>query len=437
MYFFLCACDGGGGTRSHALVFAQFSDIVFSKQFKEYNIIYVYLEKKYKKNSMGIKNINMLLKAKNQTGILPKHISDYAGKKIAIDFSNYMYKFVYHIKKGNLHKYHYIENMFGLITNFRKYNIIPIFVYDGAPPQEKHKEIQRRIDQKENVNNKINNLISEITNTLTISDTESKPENGNKVPQPLDINIIKQICDDLTSNFITDQTDSLTLHYLNQDKTLNDKLLEVEKLNNQCLYVTHKHKKYCAALFRYLGVPYIYSEREADDMMGYLYKNGHVDACLSEDTDMLAHGIGVVLRNYNMFNGTVTEYNLNNICKDLSIDFSQFLDICILCGTDYYKINGIGPKRAHSIIQKYGSVMASMDYIKKRFIKGNDFNTFDYKNIRNMFEGYNNSQSYANNVKERNNLKWNTPRYEKLITLLKETCDINLTTDDIKQKMNL
>ena len=171
-------------------------------------------------------------------------------------------------------------------------------------------------------------------------------------------------------------------------------------------------------------------------MMGYLYKNGHIDACLSEDTDMLAHGIGIVLRNYNMFTGTVTEYNLTNICKDLSMDFNQFLDMCILCGTDYHKINGIGPKRAHSIIIKYGSLSLSMDYIKKRFAKGNDFREFNYTNIRKMFEGYNNSQTYADNVKQRNKLQLSHPRYEKLLPFIKKTCAIEFTIDEIKKKMN-
>jgi len=337
---------------------------------------------------MGIKNINSLLKAKNQTGIISKHISDYSGKRIAIDFSNYMYKFVYHIKKNNLHKYHYIENMYNLVKTFRRYNITPIFVYDGLVPKEKEAEVQRRIEHKEAVNEKINTLI------------DSLPINVN-------VNSID------TSDFVNDEE-------LLKDTELYQKIDTINKLNNQTLYVTEKHKKYCAALFRYLGVPYIYSKKEADDMMGYLYKNDLIDACLSEDTDMLAHGIGVVLRNYNMFNGTLTEFNLSNICTDLNLNFNQFLDMCILCGTDYHKINGIGPKRAYSIIKKYGSIEESMEYIKEKFINNDEFN---YINIRSMFNGYNSDDTYKTCI---GNLEIQEQRTEKLKQFMKVSCSIDI-----------
>jgi len=375
---------------------------------------------------MGIKNITKLLKARNQTGIKPKHISDYAGKKIAIDFSNYMYKFVYHIKKNNYHKHHYIESMFNLITKLRQYNITPFFVYDGVPPQEKFNEIQRRIAEKQKRENKISNIVNDIM--LIVNDAvggENVTINISDATNGAKLNELIQLATSLeTDDSVND----------NASNTVCDKAMEIDKLSNQCLYVTNKHKKYCAALFRYLGVPYIYSGKEADDMCGFLYKNGYVDACLSEDTDMLAHGVGVVLRDYNFFTGTLNEYNLTNICTDLDIEFPEFLDMCILCGTDYHKIKNLGPKRSYNIIKEYGSIEDAMVFLKKRF---NISPHFDHLNIRSMFNGYDNSIDYHNQVLQNGSIVIKEPRYDKLLKLLRISCGMDLNQTDIKSKMYL
>ena len=62
---------------------------------------------------MGIKNINTLLKAKNQTGIVSRHISYYTGKRIGIDFSNYIYKFIIAVLlTPTLYILHYLIDLF-------------------------------------------------------------------------------------------------------------------------------------------------------------------------------------------------------------------------------------------------------------------------------------------------------------------------------------
>ena len=78
---------------------------------------------------MGIKCLNKYLNLNIYSGI--KHISlgNLKNKTIAIDISIYLYEFNIDNKL--------ILNFTKMIETFKKYNITPIFVFDGPPPKEK------------------------------------------------------------------------------------------------------------------------------------------------------------------------------------------------------------------------------------------------------------------------------------------------------------
>ena len=73
---------------------------------------------------MGIRNLNKYFKqeCKNSDAIKLTSISQISGKKIAVDISIYFYKFA---SEGTL-----IENIYLMLSIFRHYNIIPIFIFD-------------------------------------------------------------------------------------------------------------------------------------------------------------------------------------------------------------------------------------------------------------------------------------------------------------------
>lgn len=93
---------------------------------------------------MGIPNLYSFLQKHSSLALCDISMSCLYGKKLAIDISIYLYKF---LKKDCL-----IENLFTLLALFRQYHIYPIFVFDGKPPLQKQKVIlerkrQRRIAQ--------------------------------------------------------------------------------------------------------------------------------------------------------------------------------------------------------------------------------------------------------------------------------------------------
>lgn len=85
---------------------------------------------------MGVRLLHSFINEKCLNSMYKIHLKQLRNKKIAVDISIYMYKF----KRSNT----LIENIFNMCTLFRKYNIHPIFIFDGKPPKEKEEEIHKR-----------------------------------------------------------------------------------------------------------------------------------------------------------------------------------------------------------------------------------------------------------------------------------------------------
>jgi 5'-3' exonuclease len=89
---------------------------------------------------MGIQNLNKLLKEQCADSLRLIPLSELSGKKIAVDISIYLYKYTI---ENSL-----IENIYLMLSVFRYYNIIPIFIFDGKPPTEKKELLLQRLQKK-------------------------------------------------------------------------------------------------------------------------------------------------------------------------------------------------------------------------------------------------------------------------------------------------
>ena len=69
---------------------------------------------------MGIRMLNKFLQSKCRKYITPINLSELSGKKIVVDISIYLYKF---LSENAL-----LENLYLMISIFRENKIIPIFI---------------------------------------------------------------------------------------------------------------------------------------------------------------------------------------------------------------------------------------------------------------------------------------------------------------------
>lgn len=270
---------------------------------------------------MGIKYLNRYLQQQCSEGIKKISLNDLRGKKIAIDTSIYLYRFV---GENAL-----LENFYLMISIFREYNIIPLFVFDGKPPKEKNELLKKRKDDKRIAQNKYNELKEKL---------ETVDEN--------DIKEIKETMETLKKDFIK-------IHHT-----------DIENVKE---------------LIKALGVSYIEAPGEADKLCAKLVCKNNVYACLSEDMDLFVYGTTRVLRYLSLLNKTVIMYDTKTILSQLNLTLDEFKNICIISGTDY------GVHSDNSLFKTLKYFKKYKKSNKKDFYEWLDENTEYVDNIYNLY----------------------------------------------------
>jgi hypothetical protein len=227
---------------------------------------------------MGIKNLNRFFKEECKGSIQVTNLSQFSGKKIAIDISIYLYKYS---GDGTL-----IENIYLMLSIFRHYNITPVFVFDGKPPAEKKALLQKRKDEKVAAECEYSKLKEQL----------------------------RDVQDDHEKHDILNHMDMLKRNFIHISKT---KIQEVK------------------SLIRSYGATYYDAPGEADELCAFLAVKNMVWGCLSEDMDMFVYGCPRVLRYLSLLNHTVVLYDLKKMLDNLGITQTELREICVLSGTDY------------------------------------------------------------------------------------------------------
>ena len=233
---------------------------------------------------MGIKHLNRFLRTECKDSIKFVSIAELSGKKIAIDISIYMYKF--HAEDT------LIENMYLMLSIFRHYNIIPIFIFDGKAPAEKKALLDKRREKKRDSEKEYNKLKKELYENKDIDEYDKQ---------------------EMISN--------------------------MDVLKKQFVYITREKIEEVKRLIRAYGATYYDAIGEADELCAQLVLNNRVWACLSEDMDMFVYGCYRVIRYISLLNHTIVLYDNKEILKTLGMTQKELCEICVISGTDYNMYN--------------------------------------------------------------------------------------------------
>lgn len=304
---------------------------------------------------MGIKNLSKFLKKNAPRGIRMVNISEYAGRRVAIDISTYIYKALYNSDNED---YPHLVYLFNQATMLMSVGVIPVYVFDGKPPDEKNGVLKTRSDKKKALETRISNLQEEILKKESRPIVEGDDEVSGELP----------------SDESLDSGD--------------EKKAEIKQLSKSLIRVTEDHIIQIKELLSALGVMYVQGNGEAESICAKMYKLGLVDLCITEDTDILPFGSGISLRAMNNKGNSVMEYNLSVILDELELTYKQFVEFCILCGCDYTcTITQVGPATAYKFIKQYGSIrkLIKKEIKMKKVSKYSVPVEFDYKTARRLF----------------------------------------------------
>jgi len=110
------------------------------------------------------------------------------------------------------------------------------------------------------------------------------------------------------------------------------------------------------------------AQDEGEAAAAALYHAGAVDAVISEDFDVLPLGVGMFIRNYGNWGDKrpCEAVPLSKVLSAIQLPFDTFLQMCILCGTDFtHHLHGMGPVKARKMLGTYKNLanyLASADF---------------------------------------------------------------------------
>ena len=253
---------------------------------------------------MGIPNLNRYLKQHCKNSIKMIQLSQLKGKVIVIDISIYLYRYV---AENAL-----VENVYLLLSIFRHYNIRPVFIFDGVPPDEKLELLKKRKADKVKSEAEYNDLKKKLSQSASLSFEEKQ---------------------EITSS--------------------------MDALKKKFVYLTKNHIQLTKQLINSYGATYIDAPGEADGLCASFVLSGKAWACMSDDMDMFVYGCTKILRYTSLLNHTAVLYDVHEILDTLNMTHDEFKDVCVLSGTDY---NANGKTSLYSSMNLFNKYKSSHEY---------------------------------------------------------------------------
>jgi 5'-3' exonuclease len=259
---------------------------------------------------MGIKGGQHFFRSNNGKldGIETVSLSYFYGKTIVIDLMFYLHRYVYR----GVYDDDYLHEFVNLSHKMDYFGINYIYLFDGKPLEDKHDTIETRKQVKQEFEKQIEKI-------------------------------------------------------KNYDSHTEEDIKQIINLTRKTRNITPIHIKRVKCLFDKLGIQYIHNKAvEADPIVKFLVDCEFADACLTGDMDLLAYGCNNIMFDLDYSNNTVILINLERLLNSLQIDYKQFVQICVLSGTDYNSpLEHSNFSNNIKLIKQYGNIQTLLDNIPK------------------------------------------------------------------------
>lgn len=282
---------------------------------------------------MGIRGLTGWIKWAAPQTVKTPNWSEYADQTIGVDILGQLYK----IKAQRSCPLVYMATF---IAACKTNKIRPIFIFDGKPPDAKRAALKQR------------------STTRAESLEELRRLETNVAPYA----------------------------HSNSEKTLLESRIRSLLVNTS--YFSSEERDLCKQLCYAAGALCLNATGEADDVLAHLYHTKVISAVISCDLDMLARGVEHLLVPSVMSMPGDDEgweaYSLSEILKQVSFNYDQFVEMCVLMGCDY----NVG-QRCLAYRSSYWAIKYRGDLLKTLDVLGVNDETPYYdaiKRLKGMFE---------------------------------------------------
>ncbi len=309
---------------------------------------------------MGIHGFNPFMKKYHKLPEKDRYLSDFRGKRIAVDMHNIIYKQMYGAQKRMLSTTdvvlfgadrtetlrNWLSMVLDLVISFLEHGVTPILVFDGVSVHEKSPTKKKRKN-----------------------DTVDK------------INRIKEI-----------EQEILKYDPISVPKSLAD---ELRKLHGEVVYVSQEEQEYIRNILSSIGIPVVQAVSEAEKLCSMLTIEGMCEATYSTDTDNYALGCPLVitkmdkrlLSDKGIYDRRLTTVSLVDILTILDMTYETFVDLCIAGGNDFNdNIPNYALKKAYDDLKKCKSIENLPEKKGKKGKTQLDTGILNYKTTREIFK---------------------------------------------------
>jgi len=252
---------------------------------------------------MGIRGLNTCISKTAPHSIIPVKWDDWANKRLGIDIQCFLYRaLAKHLSP--------IDIIAEQIAHFRLLKIEPIYVFDGKPPSEKDSVVNKR-----------------------------KIERSEAMKR----------CHDLRES-LNHETD------IENQKLI---LLKIREIESEFPNLTYEMKDEIKKFLYAAGIMFVAPACEADSILAYWCRRGILDGVVSFDLDFIPRGCNLLVPKHitSRPGDTWNFFNPIKIKEALHLDESQFVDLCVLMGSDYTPTLSIVPwKLALTSLQRNESL---------------------------------------------------------------------------------
>lgn len=274
---------------------------------------------------MGIKDFYKHLKTKYPECFQLVDYSTFKYQRVALDMMNLMY--VYKARDD----YNWIRRVLEFIIYLRSLYVHPICVFDGQSHPLKYTTVEKRKSSREKGKTRVEQL------SKSVEHYRQTGEQDEYMSQFLESH--PDFVSKLTGRPILSQFD-FYLQRQCKNYSLQLRTVEVDAIKE---------------LLRALGIVVLNADHDGEALCSQLSASGQVEVVISNDSDVFFFGCKRVLFKFTEQGGYLIQYE--DILKHLGLSSDEFVDMCLLCGTDFNtSIRGIGFCRALVLIQQYKSI---------------------------------------------------------------------------------
>lgn len=206
--------------------------------------------------------------------------------------------------------------------------VTPVIVFDGPPPQEKAKTIQKRKTHKEHAQQNI----AWIEQHFETDPPPSKTSTPVQVQQQQPVFTNQPTSDEFFERAIAQLNSPVPISSDEKRKIKHE--LELEKQKLAAVFLQPHHFYQTQSLCEILGIPFIRSPGEAEVTCVELLRNGKIDAVYTADSDVLVFGCTRMVRRI-INDEYIDALDHNFVIQELGISHEQFVCMCILIGCDF------------------------------------------------------------------------------------------------------